>query len=273
MRVLLPVSGSRHGHARLAALWAVVALAIASSSTQAESVLVVADLSPIPYVTPGAEVTVLFDGKPMPGAKVRVWRHFSADVYLLATDEAGRVKLPELPAGSFSISASIDGNTSQGQFVEVCMISCRENVFEVTELAFDSLRGPIYAIDRSALGMSEISVEIAPDRTPGFMDAVAKAEQEPASFTLCEFGGVVMDQTGAVIPGASVAVVGERNQKKQLVSALITDGAGRFAAQLDRGDYYVLVAAQGFMSRVFHVVITPQGSPVKARITLIVGST
>jgi 5-hydroxyisourate hydrolase-like protein (transthyretin family) len=273
MGILLPTPGSRRGYTRFAALWAVVIVAIASSSTRAESVTVTADPSPLPYVKPGAQVTVLFDGKPAPGAKVHIWRHYrNAESYLLDTDDAGRVKLPELPAGFYSIAASSDGNLPQGGVVDVCMIECSENLSDVTELAFDSLRGPIYAIDRSALGMSEITIEIAPDRTPGFMEAMASAEQETAAFTLREFSGVVTDQTGAVIPGASVAVDCKRNGKDQLVSALTTDSAGGFAAQLNPGDYYVLVAAQGFNSQALHVAIAPLGSLEKAQIRLIVGS-
>jgi hypothetical protein len=178
------------------------------------------------------------------------------------------VKLPELPAGSYSISASSDSNTPQVGAVDVCMITCRENLFEVTEFAFDSLHGPIYAIDRRALAISEISIEIAPDRAPGFVDAVARAEQQPVAFTLREFSGVVIDPTGAVIPGASVTIVRKGNQ---LVSALTTNGAGEFSAQLDPGDYYILVAAQGFSSQALHVAIAPQGSPDKAQFRLNIG--
>jgi hypothetical protein len=149
------------------------------------------------------------------------------------------------------------------------MITCRENLFEVTEFAFDSLHGPIYAIDRRALAISEISIEIAPDRAPGFVDAVARAEQQPVAFTLREFSGVVIDPTGAVIPGASVTIVRKGNQ---LVSALTTNGAGEFSAQLDPGDYYILVAAQGFSSQALHVAIVPQRSPDKAQFRLNIGA-
>ncbi len=137
-------------------LWVAALMVLVSTSVPAESVEVNTGPSPIPYVKPGAQVTVLFDGKPMPGTKVHVWRRYRYnESYLLDADESGRVKLPELPAGSYSISASTDGNTPQGQFIDVCLITCAENLFEVTEMAFDSLRGPIYALDRSALGMSE----------------------------------------------------------------------------------------------------------------------
>ena len=250
----------------------VAPLALASLLSRAESVEVIPDPSPIPYVKPGALVTVLFDGKPAMGAKVQVWRHYSADSYVLDTDDAGRAKLPDLPAGSYSVSASLGGNTAAVHIVDVCATACRENMFELTELAFDSLHGPIYAIDRSALGMSQISIDIAPDKTPGFKDVIVRAEQEPAAFTLRAFRGVVIDQTGAVIPGASVSVVSKRGEEIQLVSALATDSDGGFAARLDGGDYYVVIAAQGFCSQALHVVIAPQGSPERAEITLKVGA-
>jgi Carboxypeptidase regulatory-like domain len=273
MSTLWLALGSRRGTATLAALWAVGLIAFASYPTRALSVVVASDPSPIPYVKPGAQVTVMFDGKPAPGAKVYVWRRYHySESYLLDADEAGRVKLPELPAGSYSISASSDANVPQGGAVDVCMIACYENLFEVTELAFDSLHGPIYAIDRRALGMSEIILDIAPDRTPGFMDAIANAEKEPAAFTLREFSGVVTDQTGAVIPGASVAVVCKLDQKIQMVSALATDRVGEFSARLDPGDYFVLIAAQGFRPQAIHIVVAPQGSADKAQITLKIGA-
>ncbi len=142
------------------------------------------------------------------------------------------------------------------------MISCPENEFELTDLAFDSLDGPIYAIDRSTLGMSEISSRsCAGQNSRIYRYVVARAEQEPAAFTLRELSGVIKDQSGAVVPGASVTIIRKRNRENQLLTALTTDNVGAFSANVAAGDYYAIVAEQGFKSRCIHVAITPLGQP------------
>jgi hypothetical protein len=223
----------------------------------------------------GAVVRVLFDDKPVPGTTVHIRSHLgSHDTYLFTTDEAGTVKLPELLPGSYSIYASSPD-------IDVCVVMCIENAFELTEFGFDNLRGPVYEIDRSALGMSEIIFDLAPDRMPEFREPIDPAEPVEA-FTLSEFRGVVTDQTGAVIPGASVAVMTKPNGQDQngqnqyghdqLVASLSTNQVGEFSASLGPGDYYVVVSAQAFRSKAIHIVIAPDGSPEKAQVRLRVGS-
>jgi hypothetical protein len=266
------------GQMGLLARMAGAMLIVASSSALAKAVVVVAERGPLPYMKQGAQVTVLFDGKPEQG----VWVHVSGmsrngESYQFATDGDGRVRLPNLPAGSYSISASSDANVVQGGELEVCVEECAENEFETTEFAFASLHGPVVAIDRNTLGMSEIFFDLAPDRMPEFRESLAQAELEPAALTLSELHGVVTDQSGAVIPGASVMVMTKasgQGQKghDQLVASLSTSPIGEFSASLGPGDYYVVISARGFQSKAIHVVITPDGSPEKAQVQLKVGS-
>jgi hypothetical protein len=250
---------------------AILVLALLSAPAIHAVNVTVGPPGPLPYMKQGAVVKVVFDDKPVPGFTVHIRRHFgSQEDYLLTTDDAGAVKLPQFPPGSYSIYASSPD-------IDVCVEMCMENGFELTEFGFDDLRGPIYEIDRSALGMSEITIETAPDRqflwkgtVPLRLNAtILEAERQPATLTLQRLCvAAVTDVTGAVIGGASVAVMRKGQKENELVTALTTDQTGACSVPLDPGDYFVVVWAQGFRSKTIHVVISPQGSADGARIIL-----
>jgi len=70
------------------------------------------------------------------------------------------------------------------------------------------------------------------------------AQTAAAQTTSAALAGVVTDESGAAVPGASVTV---RNTGTGATSRTITDAAGRYSlSSLDPGDYEVRVELTGF---------------------------
>ena len=84
--------------------------------------------------------------------------------------------------------------------------------------------------------------------------------------------GTVMDQTGAVIPGAQVRIVSEETGT---VYNLTTNEAGIYVlyAAVPAGFYRVEVTSQGFRRAVVHKIKVDVGTPATANVTLEVGAT
>jgi hypothetical protein len=81
--------------------------------------------------------------------------------------------------------------------------------------------------------------------------------------------GVVVDSSGAVIPGAEITV---RNNATSHESHTFTDGSGRFTVPaLDPGTYTVTVALMGFKTVVLPDVTLLAAQPATVRATLQVG--
>ena len=77
--------------------------------------------------------------------------------------------------------------------------------------------------------------------------------------------GTVTDQTGAVLPGATVSVI---DTQRGLARSLITDGAGEYnAPQLIPGTYTVRVEAKGFKTLDRQNVVIEVGKEVRIDLT------
>jgi len=88
----------------------------------------------------------------------------------------------------------------------------------------------------------------------------------------CNVEVTVWDESGAVIPGAHVAVVPERDSL--VAKSGITDSEGLFAGQLSPGRYTLKVESAGFNTYQRHDVQVACNNPLPAKInvTLHVGS-
>lgn len=74
--------------------------------------------------------------------------------------------------------------------------------------------------------------------------ALVSAAPSAAQVTTGTLTGIVTDQTGGTLPGATVAV---RNTETEVTRTITTDGDGRYSAQaLEPGTYEVTVELQGF---------------------------
>src|ERR1700674_5237671 len=77
--------------------------------------------------------------------------------------------------------------------------------------------------------------------------------------------GTVTDQTGAVLPGATVSVI---DTQRGLARSLTTDGAGEYnAPQLIPGTYTVRVEAKGFKALDRQNVVIEVGKEVRVDLT------
>src|SRR5262245_44378332 len=83
--------------------------------------------------------------------------------------------------------------------------------------------------------------------------------------------GSVADQTGAVIPGANIAI---KHKTTGAEFRTVTAGNGTFSIPaLDDGNYSVTVSAAGFKQAVINDVKLDAGTPSSVRVTLEIGNT
>ena len=81
--------------------------------------------------------------------------------------------------------------------------------------------------------------------------------------------GVVVDNTGAIVPGASVAV---KHNATGVTQSSVTNSDGAFSfPSLDIGAYTVTISLQGFKTVVVNDVVLTSGSPANVKATLEVG--
>ena len=238
-----------------------------------ESVVVIGSPGPPLRVKQKPKIKVLFDGKPLPGANVKVSQLPPENIsFALIADDKGEVVLPELSPGRYSISASPSSGAPYGTSFEVCLEPCPDDGLETTDLIVESLDGETRTIDRDSMGLSELWMDIGPAQDPSWARSIAAAEREPITQSMMELNGVVQDRTGAVIPGAWVDVVAKGTQGKKHVASFRADSAGRFSAKLAEGDYLIFVAAPGFRIHAIPITIVAKGSTDKLEVVLDVGN-
>jgi hypothetical protein len=91
-----------------------------------------------------------------------------------------------------------------------------------------------------------------------------------AQVTTGTISGSVMDSTGAVLPGARVAIL---NEDTGITRAAVTDGSGRYtAASLSVGNYKVTVTQEGFQTEVRSGIVLTVGRQALVDFQLQVGS-
>ncbi len=222
------------------------------------SSVTVADPRSFPHAAQNARITVLFDGKPLAGATVKVEKYLSWDaVVTLLTDREGRTVLPELPDGFYQIVAWSNLYPGIGGGFDFCIGPCRD-AFEIVDLTMNSLDGEITTVDAPA-AISEFPMEVGPFPFPPRADLLATADAHPNVRSLLELRGVVRDPTGALIRDARIEVVRKATQGGDKVALLRSDAEGKFAARLPDGKYVVLIAAGGFQTRAIPLAISPSG--------------
>lgn len=236
------------------------------------SVVVESRPGSVPYAKQRLKVTVVFDGKPAPGAKIEVGRiSGEGEPLLLVADNLGKATLPELPAGEYNMRAAPAQSPNFTDGIEFCVTECTVNDLEVTDFTVDSLDGTLRPIDRRALGMSEFVIDLAPDRIPEWAGLIATAEREPTVLRFREIRGVVLDPSGAVIPGASIDVIRKGGKANEPIAGLQSDPSGRFLIPVSDGDYFVLISSPGFTSRALQITVSASGSADDLQLILMVG--
>jgi hypothetical protein len=260
-------------HWPVVAASAILALALAPLALGESVVVVQARPSPLLRLKQKARITVLADGKPLPGLKVDVWQDYRAGkIAALITDGDGNLILPELPSGRYFIGSLSPGGLGFSGNLEVCIVPCSDDGFETTDFVQESLDGQLHVIDRDAFALNEIWMEIGIASDSGWGTLVKSAEQEPAAGAIQRFRGVVQDQTGAVIPGASIDIVVKGTQGRKHSALLRADYRGSFSADLPNGDYVAVISSPGFRVRALPFTISAAATTSDLKIVLVVGS-
>src|SRR3989442_1616296 len=96
--------------------------------------------------------------------------------------------------------------------------------------------------------------------------AIARAGEAQTQITTAVIEGVVVDPSGAVLPGVDVEV---RNVDTNFTRTLVTDQNGRFAAlQVPPGRYTVTFKLSGFATLVQENVLVTVGEAVRLNPTM-----
>ncbi len=98
------------------------------------------------------------------------------------------------------------------------------------------------------------------------------AEAKPIAERMQQFGGTVIDPTGATIRDVSIEVARLHFTGKRSVREMRTDAEGHFWAVLPAGDYIAIFDVAGFQERVQALTIDPAAKQSELRVVLRVGA-
>jgi Carboxypeptidase regulatory-like domain len=181
-------------------------------------------------------VIVLKDGKTQQKVKVELFAEGKGFIVSLLTDEHGIAFLPTLKPGFYSILASTGEDLEASQSLRV--------------------------LDEAEVKMSSFTMNLWPNVTARM---TAAAESAPVRARIQEFKGVVVDPSGAAIPGALVSVYPRGSDKKRKTVQIKADESGQFSAPLPEGIYTVVVGARAFRGKfvVFELVRDGETKPLQ----------
>ena len=185
---------------------------------------------PIPLLHPRVQLRFTLEGKPLPGANVELYFGKPSPTNDLpyetgVTGAGGITVTSELPPATFHIRVL----SRDHQIADFTLDAPLERELHALERKFELLATPLIPIEESEPCCAECSVVV---------DKTLQAE-------LRDLRGVVMDQSGAVIPKAIIDVY-QNEESKRVLLHLTTDGAGRFDSELAPGKYLVIFKACGF---------------------------
>jgi 5-hydroxyisourate hydrolase-like protein (transthyretin family) len=182
-----------------------------------------------------AVITITRDGQPLVDVRVSIdelqsVRAGSSSSHIAegTTDSNGEISMSGLPAGLYAVFVRVDGK-------------------------------------RHWLGNLDVSPEVADEQSHAKYDMFPKfplpcgRSPDPLRAHLQQLRGSVADSTGAVIPNAEIEVYPAGSQHEEPSVRLKTDRVGRFAAELEPGDYIVIFKSRGFMQQKVAVAVDPKG--------------
>jgi hypothetical protein len=203
-----------------------------------------------PVYHPSSEkvrVTVLLYGKPLKDAKLEfspVTENKSG--VSLSMDRRGVASAPELLSGRYRlVAAGLDKLTTES-YLDVSKSSRNQPTMFVMNLATPPAWTPVGA-------------------------AWEPAEKAPVTELVREFGGLLLDPSGASIPGAEIQVL-HKDSLPAVVAKLKSDEAGRFATRLADGTYVAFIQMPGFQTQVLAFEVARTAGPKQLRIPMQIGS-
>jgi hypothetical protein len=224
-----------------------LAFALGVTLACAQPVLCSVRVEPLQESSQQPRITVRLDGKPAVHVKVSVSKGVSAGKPLLTliSGQNGQVLLPPLKPGNYLLRASPSRGLAGGIYLHINSFASPGNRFSMDLERYDP--------------------------PPTFEELVAAAERSAAKEPLPRFGGLVVDQTGAKIPGTSIDVVIRGTNGKKHAAKLKSNALGEFSADLPDGDYVAVFSAPGFSTRFVPVTIAKTGPAHELRVVMKVG--
>jgi hypothetical protein len=190
--------------------------------------------------SPRVRVVALWDGKPVAGATVDVYKFMALKdpEFSVSTRNDGTATLPRLAPGIDYDVVVVDG----------------EDMNKRAELYLKVSKH----VKRSTtpLPMNMVRVALGPQRPMAVPD-----ERVSASFKVKEFTGVVRDPTGAAIPDAIIYVWMKGTSWDLPLEEIRSDSTGRFFAHLQDGIYIAFFSAPGFHGETVVFEISEEAAP------------
>ena len=95
--------------------------------------------------------------------------------------------------------------------------------------------------------------------------------KEEQSLSMPQFSGIVHDDSGAAVPGASVQLWSVGFETKPPLAVSVSDRAGRVSLSLPDGEYVALFESPGFQSELIRVHIAKDATLARFAVLLHVG--
>jgi len=193
-------------------------------------------------------ITALLDGKPLKDAKLEFSPMTENKTPIsLSTDRHGVASASEVPPGRYRVVATGRDKLLAELYLDVSKASRNQPTLFVMNLG-----API-------------------TRVPSAGAAWEAAEKAPVTELVREFGGLLLDPSGASIPGAEIQVL-RKDSQPAVVAKLKSDEAGRFATRLADGTYVAFIQMPGFRRQVLAFEVARTAGPKQLRISMQIGS-
>jgi hypothetical protein len=189
------------------------------------------------------QITVVLGGKPLKGVTIDFYKGSAESIFSALTDENGIVTPPELKLGDYQVVAALDENVQTSLWLRVV------DGHEATKFSMD------------------LTESFARSR-----DDLQRIEKLPVRDHVQAFQGIVVDPSGALIPGTKIRIIKKGSLEKDAVVRIEADANGHFSAQLTDGLYIGFFYSQGFRTGIVPFEITKDGAG-DLRITLQIGQT
>lgn len=180
-------------------------------------------------------VAISLQGQPVKGAKVDFYAHGTTLVLFKAVSDDGGIAVPpKLRPGDYDIVAALDAEVRNFLWVRVV----REGG---TKTLFIDLKGD-YESAHPELQMKTMA-----------------AFEMPVRDRIQAFEGVVLDPSGATVPGTKIVIIKMGVSARDFILPLKTDPNGHFQSQLPEGRYIGFFFSNGFRTAKVPFEITKDG--------------
>lgn len=194
------------------------------------------------------QIQVTYEGKPVAGATVAIFRGYNGSgnaLFTVETDDKGLAVFPKIATGEYRVYVK----------------------------AVPKLWGSVDLEVSQPIGKDPGPIQLQLDccTPPTYEETVASAEQAPIHDRLQSLSGVVVDPSGAFIPKVEIDVVLKGTEGKTHVARIRSDNDGRFTAPLADGEYVIFFNAPGFRSLVIPIAISHANGQGELRAKLRIG--